>query len=71
MTEPETTVQTGYDYAGFLYTVVRSADGLMRAIPDVGQHAAASKPKHCMAAIACWQQDQAALAARQAQRRPA
>jgi hypothetical protein len=59
MSKSDTTIQTGYDYVGFLYILVRSNEGIIRAIPEAGQHAAASKSKHCMAAVDCWQQDQA------------
>lgn len=53
-----TVVQNSYEYAGFRYTVVRTANGVMRAIPEAGQHASANKEKHCMAAIDCWRQEQ-------------
>ena len=56
--ETEVTVQAHYEYAGFLYTLIRSADGDVRAVPEPGQHPAARKQKHRMAALDSWQQEQ-------------
>jgi hypothetical protein len=46
-----------YEYAGFQYIIIETPDGSMTAFPKPGQHPAANKEKHRMAAISCFKQD--------------
>jgi hypothetical protein len=53
-----------YGYIGFWYRIKRyhfqgsDSDPFYRAVPEPGQHPAASKDKHCRAAVECWKADQ-------------
>ena len=45
-----------YEYAGFMYDITGEGSAVA-AIPLPGQHPAANKEKHRMAAIECWLDD--------------
>lgn len=46
-----------YEYAGFNYYVLRDPKDRLFLVPLEGQHPAAAKPKHCIAARECYLQD--------------
>jgi hypothetical protein len=45
-----------YIYAGFEYFIEGEGNNAI-AVPVKGQHPAANKQKHCLAAIECWRDD--------------
>lgn len=59
-TKPLTTRPIGYaveyEYAGFQYTLLKTATG-WQATPHPHQHHAAAKGKHVRAAVECYLQD--------------
>jgi len=52
--------QETFEYAGFEYTLGENTHGEPVMIPVPGQHPAASKDKHCRAALEEYQADQRA-----------
>lgn len=49
---PPTGGHVQYEYAGFIYDITLDPDGEILSLkPIAGQHASASKSKHCLAAM--------------------
>lgn len=51
------TVCEDYEYIGFSYRICEKEPGWLVARPVDGQHPAANKQKHCMAAASLYEQE--------------